>query len=149
MAAEARALVQRYGPVAPTGTLPVAGTASYSGHAAYSTVDANTAATNPELMSRMRMTADFGSKSVTGSFDTFVDASNTPVPGSATITSGTIVQDSFVGAVSSAINVPAGGAPFNGTVIGTFYGPQAKAAFGLMDTAIAGKPAIAIFGAEQ
>lgn len=120
-------------------TLPVAGTASYSGFAAGSLIDANTGDPG-DTTATMHATADFAARTVTFSTTGTTSLSNNAAPGTVASAnpglnmSGTLSyaagNNTFTGAVSTVNGM-------SGNATGRFYGPGIGAATG---TKVIGSP---------
>ena len=111
-----------------TAVMPTGGTATYRGLAGYSAIDFVQAGANPEVMSRIALTADFGAKTITGALTEFVDRTNTPIAGSAVMSAGAIQGANFGGTLSGAVGNAPGPVATTGNLFGAFYGPNANAA---------------------
>lgn len=125
----------------PAPSMPVSGTATYSGAAAYKTdssipldldyPDYETAIlTNPEFVSDVELVANFGSASITGSFNNFNSAADGPLNGSLRILNGTIVGNEFTGDISGRVGTPGAVRAAVGTTDGNFVGSGADYVLG-------------------
>ena len=125
----------------PAANVPVSGTATYLGAAAYKTDSnippdldypdyENAILTNPEFVSEMKLTANFGSSSINGVFSNFHSAAAGPLDGGLRITNGTIDGGSFAGDVSGNVGVPGAVRPAIGTTSGDFVGDGAEYVLG-------------------
>ena len=126
----------------PAANVPVSGSATYSGAAAYKADSSippdlgypdyeNAILTNPEFVSEVKLTANFGSSSISGVFSNFHSAAAGPLDGGLRITNGTINGNgSFSGDVSGNVGVPGALRPAIGTTSGDFVGDGAEYVLG-------------------
>ena len=126
----------------PAANVPVSGSATYSGAAAYKADSSippdldypdyeNAILTNPEFVSEVKLTANFGSSSINGVFSNFHSAAAGPLDGGLRITNGTINGNgSFSGDVSGNVGVPGALRPAIGTTSGDFVGDGAEYVLG-------------------
>jgi hypothetical protein len=136
----------------PTSTaqLPVVGTATYRGAASYVEGDIpddlefpdyeTFIVNNPDYVSELRMTADFGGDSVSGSMGGFRDADNGAYRRSITFTGeiGNSSSDTaaFVGSLNGTSEVIGPDGPetksFTGPIAGNFVGPRGETVLGTL-----------------
>ena len=125
----------------PAANVPVSGTATYSGAAAYKTESnippdlnypdyENAILTNPEFVSEMKLTADFGSSSISGVFNNFHSAAAGPLDGGLRIINGKIDGNGFSGDISGNVALPGAVGRATGTTDGNFVGDGAEYVLG-------------------
>ena len=125
----------------PVANVPVSGTATYSGAAAYKADSSippdldypdyqNAILTNPEFVSEMKLTANFESSSIGGVFSNFHSAAAGPLDGGLRISNGTIDGNGFSGDISGNVGVPGAVRPAIGITYGGFVGDGAEYVFG-------------------
>lgn len=125
----------------PDANVPVSGSATYSGAAAYKADSSippdldypdyqNAILTNPEFVSEVKLTANFGSSSISGVFSNFHSATAGPLDGGLRISNGTIDGNGFSGDVSGNVGVPGAVRPAIGIAYGGFVGDGAEYVFG-------------------
>lgn len=83
----------------------------------------------------------------TGSVDNVVDSQGAPVAGQMAL-SGGITDGSFSGSADSTLGLPAGSAPQNGMIFGTYLGPSGEAVRGSINPFFIGQGPKGTFIAE-
>lgn len=137
LANEGNALISRHFEAAPTVLMPETGSASYNGVAAYSVFysDPIDILTDPDSLSEMQMTANFGSNTLSGRAYNFRSYDETiSMSGELSITNGSISGNSFTADVGGTIREIGDGfditGDYYGSLNGEFYGEAAEALFG-------------------
>jgi hypothetical protein len=152
------------------GRLPVVGTATYLGAAAYVSSSEDlvdkvypeyeqTIIDNPEYVSRVRLVADFRGDSVTGNLDAFRDPQNRPYRininlGSATIGTSDFGDDAVFGGTLDGTYVEGSETfSFTGDIAGQFLGARGEMILGTVGFIDGftgeGAPIVGVFTAEQ
>lgn len=132
----------------PVANMPVSGQATYTGVASYKSDVSipddigfpdyeNLIVNEPEIVSQVRLTANFAGQTVGGTFSNFQSAELGPLDGTLTISNATITDNFFEGDVSGQIGRPGNlSAIGDGTTEGLFLGGSAEYVAGYigMDT---------------
>ena len=144
----AKTLFDEQDPIAstPVASIPVSGTATYSGAAAYKSTDdvdgsleypdyQRAILDNPAWVSEVKLTADFASDTVAGKFSNFQSAVSGPLDGAINFDNARILRDSadgfavFDGPVSGSVD----SAGVVGSIFGEFVGDSAEYILGGID----------------
>lgn len=137
LASEGNAIISRHIEAVPTPVMPVTGTATYDGVAAYSVfyTDPLDILSDPDTLSELQMTANFGSNTLTGrayNFRSYDPTTN--MSGELSITNGVISGNGFNADVGGTIRETGSGfditADYVGSLSGDFYGGNADAVSG-------------------
>ena len=147
MATRGEALINKIDGQNPTpmSSMPTAGTATYSGVAAF----APSIYDEPEVLSEASLTANFGSSSISGNLTNFRDYENTVIPGSVAIQSGVITGNQFGANLTGSVTIDGAAAAVNGTLDGGFASTNANLLAGIIEGTVGGEYVIGVLGAEK
>ena len=151
-------LIERLALLPETDTLdmPVSGTARYDGYAAYSssTSDPVRIVSDPDTLSEVQLTANFGSSTISGSATNFQSYEGVDIDGALAITNGTIVDATLTADIGGTLTEDGVNVSYDGEIQGGFLGEDAEAiaGTGYADASVLGTfvgTGYAVFGAER
>lgn len=139
-------LASRLEDAEPTVDLPASGAADYAGFLGATVV--RTGGATLFLSAEARLTARFAEGTVSGGFSRFMDAGGADLPGQATLGAGRIGPAGIGAEVTGGVTAGGEELGIDGTFSGTFLGPAAESAAGVVDAALTsgGSPAGTLTG---
>ena len=134
--------------------MPDTGAPVYVGVAAFGPSDDLSAlVTNPTLVSDVTLTADFAADTIGGSFQSFRSAAAGPVPGTLTLSGGTITDNAAAANVVGDVTINGDIIDISGILVGQFTGAAAEnfgGAIAATQTGASGSSDLfGVFGASQ
>ena len=134
LVSEGLALEERYEDSSLTSVadMPTSGSATYDGVVGYSTStsDPDAIIANPETVSSLTLTADFGSSDISGRAYDFQNADGSDVSGDLEITGGSISGNEFGANIDGTLNQAGTTISYDGELAGGFVDEDAGAVVG-------------------
>ena len=110
----------------PTATMPTSGGATYEGVSAFKTGSAATAAADMDFLATTVLSADFGANEINADFYEFRDPAGNELVGNFKVEDGTITGNTLTGDVNGSYAQNGNVGTLDGTLNGTFHGPDAE-----------------------